>query len=156
MRRIPFLIIIVILVAILIGSISLYYFSMHSSTNLVKPCANSFNVGHYNLWADGSSSSCQFETTRNGSLTGAFHANASLDFFIQTDSEYQQTRIGSMPTTYLYELANTSTTNLNVSMPAGSYYIEFYFIFGYTCYNGSTHCGYTALNISQTFLVNLE
>ena len=141
----------------LVGSLAAYEL-IPVPTNTVKPCPDSFNIGHYNLWAGGSSADCPFNISRNGILTGAFHSNASLQFVIQTYDEYQQRTIGSIPTMYFYTSKNTTTTNLNVSLPAGSYYIEFYFIYSYTCYslvNSTANCGYTALNITQTFLVKL-
>ena len=155
MNRILLFLVVAVLLAASVGSGVYYFTSLSNSNNIVKPCPNSYNVGHYNLWGGGSSS-CLFTITRDGILTGGFHSNATLDFFIQTSDQYQQTSGGSIPTTYVYELKNTSGTTLDVSLPAGSYEIEFYFTYsyrGYSAVNGTGDYGVTALNITQTFVV---
>ena len=147
-----------VVLTITIGSIAAYEL-IPTQANAVEPCPASYNVGHYNLWAGGSSTYCPFKIARNGTLTGGFQANASLDFVIQTADEFQQKTVGSIPTMYSYSLRNTTGTNLNVTLPAGSYYIEFYFIYsykGYSAVNGTADYGYTALNITQAFVVKLE
>lgn len=147
-----------VLMTITFGSIAAYDL-VPLQTNAVEPCQASYNVGHYTLWAGGSSTDCPFKIARDGTLTGGFKANASLDFVIQTADEFQQRTVGSIPIMYSYSLRSTTGTNLNVTLPAGSYYIEFYFIYsykGYSAVNGTADYGYTALNITRAFVVNLE
>lgn len=142
---------------VLVGSVAAYEL-IPTATSTAKPCPGSFDVGHYNMWAGGSSAYCPFKIARDGTLTGGFEANASLDFGIQTAAEYQQRTAGSIPTMYFYSLRNTTGTDLNVSLPAGSYYVEFYFVYsyeGYSAVNGTGAYGYTALNITRPFVVEL-
>jgi hypothetical protein len=157
-RKSSSLIIIVLMIIVLVGSVTVYllYFA---ASSIVKPCPNSFNAGHYSEYGGGGSTDCQFEISRNGILTGAFHSNASLDFFIQTADEFTQTPVGSASTMYYYALRNTSSTSLNVSLPTGSYYIDLFFTYSYlgpSFVNGTGYYGSTGLNITQTFVVKLQ
>jgi hypothetical protein len=51
-----------------------------------------------------------------------------------------------------------TNVNLQVSFEAGSYVIEFYFTFGFgvQTMNGTSWEGYTQLNITRDFIVNLS
>ena len=101
-------------IVVLVGSIAAYELTPTQSNTLL-PCPASYDVGHYSLWAGGSSADCPFIIARSGTLTGGFKANASLVFAIQTADEFQQRTVGTIPTIYFWGLRNTTGTNLDVS-----------------------------------------
>jgi hypothetical protein len=151
-------VVILILIAVLLGSLSYYFLTSQQIVNTVSPCANFFTSGHYAEYAGGSSTNCQFQIPRNGNLTGAFVANASLDFFIQTENQFGQNTLGTIPTDYYYGLVNVSSARLNVPLLTGSYYIEFYFTYRYPVVspiNATGYGGSTRLNTTETFVVKL-
>ncbi|MGI0068806.1 MAG: hypothetical protein ACREAN_00965 [Nitrosopumilaceae archaeon] len=154
-RSISVLILVVIMVAVLVGSLA-YSFIRTQSVNSIIPCPDSFNEGHYSLYAGGSSTNCLFTIPRGGNLTGSFRANASLDFFVQTRNEFEQNSPGSIPTSFMYGLKNVGSSTLNVPLTTGSYYIDFFFTYRYQIVspiNGTGYAGSTSLNITNTFVV---
>lgn len=152
------LVLVVIVIVVLAGSIAIY-FTRSQSVNTIMPCPGAFSNGHYSLYAGGSSTDCLFTIPRSGYLTGSFQANASLDFYVQTKSEFQQSSLGSIPTSYVYSLKNVSTETLDIPLTSGSFYIDFFFTYKYQIVspiNGTAYAGSTALNITKTFVVNLN
>jgi hypothetical protein len=156
-RSISAVILVVVIVAVLAGSLA-YYFMQTQYVKSIVPCPDSFNQGHYSLYGGGGSTDCPFTIPRSGNLTGSFRANASLDFFVQTQGEFEQNSPGSIPTAFMYDLTNVSTSTLNVPLTTGSYYIDFFFTYRYQIVspiNGTGYSGSTSLNITNTFVVKL-
>jgi len=83
-----------IILIVVLGSI---YCFESNKIGVIAPCPNSFNLGHYSEYGGGSSTDCLFVIPRSGDLTGAFVANASFDFIIQTDNQFNSNAVGSIP-----------------------------------------------------------
>jgi hypothetical protein len=158
-RKVVFIVAAVVIFVVLIALVADFYlFPGSIISSVIAPCQNFLDTGQHGEYAGGSSAGCPFSASHAGVLTGAFATNASIDFLILTSQEYSSAIAGSIPSQYFYSLTNVSQGDLNVSLPAGSYFLGFYFTYKYLApspFNGSGYEGYTVLNITQSFALGL-
>ena len=135
-------------------------YSNQSSYRPVQLCSPSFQVGHWSEYGGGSSTACYFKTAHSSQLTGAFDANASLQFFVFARQEYSTLNPSANPLSIpnLYSSGNVRADSFNVSLPAGSYVGAFYFTYSYQISsptNGTGTAGATRLNITEDFVATM-
>jgi len=104
-----------------------------------------FTKGREAPYAPGSSVSDKIVLQRTSVLTGSFTTSNTVSFYILTSEEYStQFPSFSNSISYYYTTGEVPSANINVTLPAATYYLLFVF--------NSTGYGATTLSITQSFV----
>jgi len=149
-------ILLLVVVAIIAAGVSISYVILLEQSYSPVGCGHVLEKGNRAYYAGGSSTTCEMNLKRESTLTGGFISNASMLFYLLNENQYSQVQYSdSLPVSYIYTSGNTTSLNLNMTLPPGTYYLRFCFTYKYLVsspINGTGWAGETELDITQTFL----
>jgi hypothetical protein len=147
-------------VAVLISIIGIYgansLYQSYLETLPQDLCGHPLEKGTYTYYGAGGGAICPVSLKKESMVTGGFVTNASMLFYVMNEYQYSLTNpLDPIPKEYVSASINTTSDNLNITLPSGSYSIMFWYTYRITMLspiNGTGWGGATEINITQTFM----